>query len=156
VTTFARPAPTNPLPDGVRAMWLWEAAIGALMAVGVAAGIAAGVGGLMPWLPLAVAAAGLAWVLTIPRVRHARWRWALHDEELDLLHGIWTVTRTIVPLTRIQHVAVQRTGWTGLFGLVVVRVHTAAGATTIPGLDPGQADDVRDRILARLRTPDDL
>ena len=156
MTTAARPAPTNPLPDGVRAMWRWEAAIGALMAVAVAVGIAAGVGALMPWLPLAVAAAGLAWVLTIPRVRHARWRWELRDEELDLLHGVWTVTRTIVPLTRIQHVAVQRTGWTGLFGLVVVRVHTAAGATTIPGLDAGQADDVRDRILARLRTPDDL
>jgi len=110
----------------------------------------------MPWLPLAAVAGGVAWVLVLPHAHHARWRWELHEEELDLLRGVWTVTRTIVPLTRIQHVAVQRTGWTGLFGLVVVRVHTAAGGTTIPGLEPAQADDARDRILARLRTPDDL
>ncbi len=137
-------------------MWLWEEALIALVVLGVAFGLAGAFSVLMPWLPLVAAATELASVLFIARMRHARWRWELHEEELDLLHGIWKVTRTIVPLTRIQHVAVQRTGWTGLFNLVVVRVHTAAGATTIPGLAPAQADDVRDRILARLRTPDDL
>jgi membrane protein YdbS with pleckstrin-like domain len=156
VTTDARPAPIHPLPDAVRSMWLAEAAIGALFALVAAVALAGGVGALTPWLPPAVALGGLAWVVVVPRLRHARWRWELHEEELDLVHGVWTVTRTIVPLTRIQHVAVQRTGWTGLFGIVVVRVHTAAGGTTIPGLEPAQADDVRDRILARLRTPDDL
>ena len=137
-------------------MWLWDAAIGVALAFAVAVGLAAGVGALMPWLPLAVALGAIAYVLVVPRTRYARWRWELHEEELDLVRGVWSVTRTIVPLTRIQHVAVQRTGWTGVFGVVVLRVHTAAGATTIPGLEPAQADDVRDRILARLRTPDDL
>ncbi len=128
----------------------------ALVVLGVAFGLAASFGALMPWLPIVAAATELASVVLIARIRHARWRWELHEEELDLQHGVWKVTRTIVPLTRIQHVAVQRTGWTGLFGVVVLRVHTAAGATTIPGLQPAQADEVRDRILARLRTPDDL
>lgn len=155
-TTQARPAPANRLPDSVRTMWVCEAAIGALFGVVAAFGLANALGGLMPWLPLAVAVAGVAWVLVVPRARHARWRWQLHEEELDLLSGIWSVTRTIVPLTRIQHVAVQRTGWTRLFGVVVVQVNTAAGGTAIPGLEPAQADDLRDRILARLRTPDDL
>lgn len=155
-TTHARPVPVNRLPAGVRTMWLCEAAIGALLAVVASFGLANAFGGLMPWLPAAVAVAGAAWVLVVPRTRHARWRWELHEEELDLLSGVWSVTRTIVPLTRIQHVAVQRTGWTRLFGLVVVQVNTAAGGTAIPGLEPAQADDLRDRILARLRTPDDL
>ncbi len=137
-------------------MWFWEEALIALAVIGVAFGLAAAFGVLMPWLPLVAVATELASVIVVPRIRHARWRWELHDEELDLLHGVWKVTRTIVPLTRIQHVAVTRTGWTGTFGVVVLRVHTAAGATAIPGLEPAQADDVRDRILARLRTPDDL
>ncbi len=137
-------------------MWRWEAALTALVVVATAFAIAAWIDELMPWLPLAAALGQIASVLVLPRVNHARWRWELDDAELDIVQGVWSVTRTIVPLTRIQHVAVQRTGWTGLFGLVVVRVHTAAGATTIPGLVPAQADDVRDRILARLRTPDDL
>ena len=137
-------------------MWRWEAAIAAAIFVGAALGLAAGVAALMPWLPLATAVGGAAGVLVGPRVRHARWRWELDEQELDLQHGVWSVTRTIVPLTRIQHVSVQRTGWTGLFGVVIVHVHTAAGTTTIPGLTPARAADVRDRILARLGTPDDL
>ncbi len=156
ITLAVRPEPTNTLPDGVRAMWLCEDAISVLLVVAVAFGIAAAVDALMPWLPLVAAVGGLAHVVLVPRERHRRYRWELHEEELDLLHGVWSVTRTIVPLTRIQHVAVQRTGWTGLFGLVIVRAYTAAGGTTIPGLERAQADDVRDRILARLRTPDDL
>lgn len=137
-------------------MWVYEAAIGALLAVVVAFALGNALGLPMPWLPLAAAVAAVAWVAVVPHARHARWRWQLHEEELDLLSGVWRVTRTIVPLTRIQHVAVQRTGWTRLFGIVVVHVHTAAGGTTIPGLEAAQADDLRDRILARLRTPDDL
>ena len=137
-------------------MWVCEAAIGALLAVVVAFGLGNALGVPTPWLPLAAAVAAVAWVAVVPRARHARWRWQRHEEERDLLSGVWSVTRTIVPLTRIQHVAVQRTGWTRLFGVVVVQVNTAAGGTAIPGLEPAQADDLRDRILARLRTPDDL
>jgi membrane protein YdbS with pleckstrin-like domain len=112
------------------------------------------------WLPmgvaLLVAAGAVAWAVVIPLVGYGRWRWELHEEELDLLHGAWRVVRTIVPITRIQHVSVERTGWTDLFGLVRLHVHTAAGKTTIPGLERATAGELRDRILARLRTPDDL
>lgn len=156
VTTDARAAPTNPLPAQVRTMWRCEAAVAALVAIVVAFGLAAGVDALMPWLPLVVALAGLAYVIVVPRKRHERWRWELHEQELDLLAGVWAITRTIVPITRIQHVAVKRNGWTDRFGLVVLHVYTAAGGTTIPGLERDRADDLRDRILARLRTPDDL
>jgi membrane protein YdbS with pleckstrin-like domain len=137
-------------------MWLCDALLRAAIFAGIALAIAAAVGALMPWLPLAIAAAGLAYAIVVPRKAYQRWRWELHEEELDLLHGVWSVTRTIVPITRIQHVSVQRTGWTDIFGLVRLHVHTAAGRTTIPGLERAQADDARDRILARLRTPDDL
>jgi hypothetical protein len=137
-------------------MWLSEAAISALVGVGIAFAIAAAIGALMPWLPLAIAVAGLAHVVLVPRERHRRYRWELHEEDLDLLDGVLRVTRTIVPITRIQHVSVERSGWTNIFNVVRLNVHTAAGKTTIPGLHPTRAGVVRDEILARLRTPDDL
>jgi len=151
-----RPEPSNPLPPAVRKMWLAESLISAAVVAAVTLMLAAVTG----WFPLPLAlvltAAALAYGLVEPGVRHRRWRWELRDEELDLLRGVWTQTRTIVPLTRIQHVSVERTGWTNAFGLVRLHVHTAAGKTTIPGLERAQADEQRDRILARLRTPDDL
>jgi hypothetical protein len=137
-------------------MWLLEAAISVLLILLVASGLAMGFDALSPWLALPAVAAGVAYVVLVPLMRHRRYRWELHEEELDLIEGLLSVTRTIVPITRIQHVSVERTGWTNVFGLVRLHVHTAAGKTTIPGLEPPVADDVRDRILARLRTPDDL
>jgi membrane protein YdbS with pleckstrin-like domain len=152
-----RPEPTNPLPESVRSMWVSEALIGVVVLIAITFGIAAAVGALMPWLPLATAVGGAAYAVGVPRKRYERYRWELREEELDLVDGVYAVTRTIVPITRVQHVSVQRTGWTDLFGgLVRLHVHTAAGATTIPGLQRTQADDLRDRILARLHTPDDL
>jgi membrane protein YdbS with pleckstrin-like domain len=156
MTGAVRPEPTNTLPDGVRAMWLCEDAIAVLVLAGVAFGIAAAVEALMPWLPLVAAAGGLAHVVLVPRERHRRYRWELHEEELDLLAGVLSVTRTIVPITRVQHVSVERSGWTNIFNVVRLNVHTAAGKTTIPGLHPTRAGVVRDEILSRLRTPDDL
>ncbi len=153
---MVRPEPTNTLPDGVRAMWLCEDIVGVLVALTITLAIAAAVGALMPWLPLLVAAGGLAKIVIVPRERHRRYRWELREEELDLLEGVLTVTRTVVPITRIQHVSVERTGWTRTFDVVRLSVHTAAGTTTIPGLEPARAAQVRDQILARLGTPDDL
>ena len=105
---------------------------------------------------VAVVLVRLVYGSVMPVLRHRRWRWGLGEHELDLVHGVYAVTRTIVPLTRIQHVSVQRTGWSDLFGLVEVDVSTAAGTTTIPALTRPQGDELRDRILARLDTPDDL
>ena len=112
MTTEVRREPANPLPDGALKMWRWEALIFGFVLFAIAAGIAMGVGALMPWLPLAAVAVGVPYAIVVPRERHRRWRWALHEQELDIVYGIWEVTRTIVPITRIQHVSVQRTGWT--------------------------------------------
>jgi membrane protein YdbS with pleckstrin-like domain len=136
-------------------MWLAQSIAGAVALS--AAVLALGAGGTVP-LAAAVAFAivAVAGASTLPVLRYRRWRWGLDEEELDLVHGVWPVVRTIVPLTRIQHVSVQRTGWSDLFGLVSLHVSTAAGTTRIPALTRPQGDELRDRILARLRTPDDL
>jgi membrane protein YdbS with pleckstrin-like domain len=137
-------------------MWWCETiAVAAVLAI-VVIMVAANADWLAPPVALLLAVAVIGWAIAVPPVRYARWRWELHDEELDLVHGAWRVVRTIVPVTRIQHVSVERTGWTDVFGLVRLHVHTAAGTTTIPGLTRPTADELRDRILARLRTPDDL
>jgi uncharacterized protein len=150
-----RPEPTNALPAPARTMWLAQSAIFTIALAVVA--LALGRRGIVPLTAaVAVAAGALAYGCCVPVLRHRRWRWGLGEQELDLVHGVWEVTRTIVPLTRIQHVSVQRTVWSDLFGLVALHVSTAAGTTTIPALTPSQGDELRDRILARLSAPDDL
>jgi uncharacterized protein len=92
----------------------------------------------------------------VPELRWRRWRYEVRDEEIDLRHGTVTVTRTLVPMLRVQHVDTTRGPLDQVLGLATVVVHTAAGATTIPALGEGDAERLRDRIAALARTPDEL
>ncbi len=116
-------------------------------------GVVGTVGGL---LPLAAALLVVWRVAVVPSLRWRRWRWELHDEELDLRHGLVTEVRTIVPMSRVQHVEVRRTPLASSLGLSEIVVHTAAGTTAVPAMDERDADAVRDRIADLARVPDVL
>lgn len=92
----------------------------------------------------------------VPALRWRRWRYEVRDEEIDIRHGAFKVTRTLVPMLRVQHVDTTRGLVEQLFDLSTVVVHTAAGKTTIPALDSHEADALRDRIAVLGRRPDDV
>jgi membrane protein YdbS with pleckstrin-like domain len=94
--------------------------------------------------------------IALPLLRWRSWRYEVRDEELDLLRGAVVVRRTLIPMTRIQHVDTTRNVVGDLFGLRSVVVHTAAGSNDIPALRPADADAIRDRIAQLARRPDEL
>jgi membrane protein YdbS with pleckstrin-like domain len=94
--------------------------------------------------------------LVAPRLRFRAWRYAVRDEELDLLRGTFTVVRTVVPVARIQHVETERTLVSRWLGLAAVHVHTAAGSNSIPYLREADAADIRQRLATLARVPDEL
>jgi membrane protein YdbS with pleckstrin-like domain len=107
------------------------------------------------WL---VRAAGLAVVavggVLVPMLRWRTWRYEIREHEIDLQHGALNVRRTLIPMTRVQHVESERTVLSDLFELRSVTVYTAAGDHTIPALRPGAAAEIRDRIALLAREPD--
>jgi uncharacterized protein len=113
--------------------------------------------GVLGWLAGAVAlgVVGLGGLL-FPLLRWRTWRYEVRDEEIDLLRGAVVVRRTLIPMTRVQHVDTQRTPLSDLFGLRSVTVHTAAGSHSIPALRPADAAAIRDRIALLARQPDEL
>ncbi len=161
--TGPRPEPSRLLGDRARTYWTLSA-LGTGLPVVLAAmligrglsgegGALGTVGGLLPF----AAAAVVLWrVAVVPSLRWRRWRWELRDEELDLRHGVVTEVRTIVPISRVQHVEVRRTPLASALGLSEVVVHTAAGTTEVPAMDERAAVAVRDRIADLARVPDDL
>ena len=148
------PEPSRRLAPTAR--WLWRAQ--GLMA-SVAAAIATEVlrsrigGGVWTLLPLVVVAVG---VFAVPELRWRRWRYEVRDEEIDLVHGTIRITRTLVPMLRVQHVDTTQGPIDQALGLATVVVHTAAGATTIPALEAEHAGRLRDRIAVLARTADEL
>jgi membrane protein YdbS with pleckstrin-like domain len=107
-------------------------------------------------LVLAVAVPGAVDLAVAPGLRFRHWRYEVTEEEIDLQHGMLTITRTLIPMARIQHADTRRGLLQRRFGLSSLVIFTAAGASTIPGLAAATAEALRTRIAALARTRDDL
>jgi uncharacterized protein len=145
------PEPARRLSPTAR--WLWRAQGSIATAAALAVSRALPGGAL--WLLLPVVVFGIGVVL-IPELRWSRWRYEVRDEEIDLRHGTVSITRTLIPMLRVQHVDTTRGPLDQLLGLATVVVHTAAGRTTIPALDDEYAGRLRDQIARLARTADEL
>jgi uncharacterized protein len=148
------PEPSRRLAPTARWLWRAQGLISTVAAV-IAAGVLQSATGSAAWmlLPLGVAAVG---VVAVPELRWRRWRYEVRDEEIDLQHGTVRITRTLVPMLRVQHVDTTQGPLDQALGLATVVVHTAAGATTIPALEEAHAGRLRDHIATLARTADEL
>lgn len=156
-----RPLPQNQLNPKVKSVWrisdaLWITAtfivcvIGFLIAALVEpdAGWAWIVAGVMvaAWL-----VALFAWVVVLPPIRYARWRYEVGENELDIAKGIVWRSRAVIPFVRVQNTDTKQGPILRAFGLASVTVATAAGEHVIPGLAFEEADVLRDRIAEQAR-----
>ncbi|WP_049984891.1 PH domain-containing protein [Halobellus rufus] len=141
----------NRLNPRIRLLWI----VRSLITAAVLAGIAFGVGRVVDpawlpaWTPAAVflAFGGLGVALAV--LRYRAWRYEVREDSLYLERGVFTKVRTVVPFVRIQHVDTSRSPTERLVGLSSTVVYTAGsrGAdVSVPGLTPGDADDLRERL----------
>ena len=151
------PEPSRTLAPAARVLWRLEGLVATVVVVIAASILQRAAGGT--WALLGWAAALLVGVFAIgvvPELRWRRWRWEVREHEIDIRRGTIAVTRTLVPMLRVQHVDTKRDLLQQWLGLATVVFHTAAGANEIPALTVGEAGQVRDRIAALARTADEL
>lgn len=158
-----RPPPRDQLDPQARTLWR----LGGLMTFAVCGAIFVAAAVALVWFDaiewwwavlaaLALAIPSLAGIYYVPDLTWRRWRYEVGTDEVDLQYGVFTVTRTLIPMARIQHVDTRRGVLQRRFGLATVVFYTAAGANEIPSLADAVAGDVRDRIAALANTRDDL
>jgi uncharacterized protein len=146
----ASPGWTSPSPR------LWQmrrAEVAALAGVaGIAAGALAGAlggaaAGVIAAAAVAVAGGLAGWFL---RNRFRTWAYQERDEDLLVSRGVLVRRLSVVPYGRMQFIDVTVGPVERLFKLATVRLHTAAAATDarIPGLEPQEAERLRDRLAA--------
>ncbi len=95
-------------------------------------------------------------VFVLPPLLWRRWRYEIRPLEVDMQRGLVRVTRTLVPMARVQHVDTRRGPLQRRLGLSTVVFYTAAGPNEIPQLAAATAAEVRDRIAELTRTADEL
>ncbi|SDR06179.1 hypothetical protein SAMN05216232_3330 [Virgibacillus subterraneus] len=111
------------------------------------------------WLTFtAVVVSGLStylFVFLFPKLRWKRWRYEVFDQEIYIQHGILIVSRTLVPMIRVQHVDTQQGPILKKYQLASVTISTAATTHEIPALLDEDASELRDRISALARVDED-
>lgn len=99
------------------------------------------------WIDWVLAGLGILFsyflVLLFPKLRWLRWRYEVREGEIELEHGMFIRTRTLVPMIRVQHVDTMQGPILRKYGLSSVVVHTAATAHEIPALEEGEAEELR-------------
>ena len=93
-------------------------------------------------------------VLLSPGRRYRAWGYAIDAEEMQVRHGVWVQTQTLVPLDRVQHIDISQGPLERSFGVCRLIVHTAGtlhSQVVLPGLARPTAERIRDDIRARIR-----
>jgi membrane protein YdbS with pleckstrin-like domain len=138
--------PSRRLDPKVRLLWSLVSLFWAL-ALTVAASTWAVAAGVSLWLPAAVAAVTFPAAVLIPFLRYRRWRYEIRRRDLFLSKGALFHVVTLIPFDRIQFVESRQGPLDRLFRLTSVLVYTAAGqAGSIPGLDPAEAESLREEL----------
>ena len=155
--------PANQLDPRVKAVWrindgLWITLIGILVGIGLAPVMM--IPGVGAW-PLYVFAACMlvvyvVWLIVLPPIRYARWRYEVTEDYLDIAKGIVWRKRYTIPFIRVQNTDTRQGPILRVFKLASVTVATAAKEHVIPGLEFDTAEQLRDRAaeLARLARED--
>lgn len=94
-------------------------------------------------------------VYLLPKLRYRRWRYEIFEQEIYIQHGILIVTRTLIPMIRVQHVDTKQGPILKKYGLATVMITTAATTHEIPALQEAEASDIRDRISTLARVDED-
>jgi membrane protein YdbS with pleckstrin-like domain len=115
----------------------------------VAAGLLPGLLAGPAWAAFALLPPVLAaWGWRLLERNWRSWRYTERADDLLISRGVLWREETVVPYGRMQLVEVTSGPLERRFGLATVQLHTAAAATdaTIPGLDPAEAERLRDRL----------
>ncbi|KND28828.1 PH domain-containing protein [Streptomyces stelliscabiei] len=102
-----------------------------------------------PWAAFALLPLGvLLWGWPVLGRNWRSWRYAERADDLLISRGVLWREETVVPYGRMQLVEVTSGPVERHFGLASVQLHTAAAASDarIPGLDPAEAERLRDHL----------
>lgn len=147
-------------PRAIR-MWQWSNSIRSLFFFAIPAGytVAFGLDGFHQWVAISLTMlVFIYWLLSIflmPHLAWKNWRYAVDQNEIDLKRGVIFKTRTLIPLSRVQHVDTRQGPLLGWYNLASVTISTAATTHEIPALDEVLADRVRQQISTYARLAED-
>jgi uncharacterized protein len=100
------------------------------------------------WFALALGCVWISWWR--PPRAYRSWGYRMNDKVLEIRSGLLIERTRLLPLSRVQHVDIERGPFERRFGLASLVLHTAgthSSSITIPGLDADEARKLRDHLV---------
>lgn len=99
------------------------------------------------WLLIPISAVAVIVAAGLPPIRFRRWRYEIRERDVLLSRGALFLVLTLIPFDRIQFAEIRQGPLDRLFRLNQLILYTAAGrAGRIPGLDPSEAEALREEV----------
>jgi len=86
-----------------------------------------------------------------PFIEYKQWKYVITEDKVDFSEGIFGVTRTIVPIIRIQHIKLEQGPINRLFKLTNIEIVTAGGSHKIPNLEVETAEKISEYLKDKIR-----
>jgi len=83
--------------------------------------------------------------------------YAIREKDILYRSGIIAISTTIIPFSRIQHIALDEGMFSRIYGLGQLRIFTAGGSSGslhIPGIEIEQARQIREILMKQINTAD--
>ncbi len=94
--------------------------------------------------------AQLLQIILYPIIEYAQWQYLIAPDRIEIKKGIFYRTHTVIPISRIQHVAVTQGVLQRPFGLATVQLHTAGDVMEIQELRADMAEKICSYLQKRV------
>lgn len=75
-----------------------------------------------------------------PEIEYKQWKYSITSDSIELIHGIFFLEHTIIPIIRIQHIKTSQGPINKNFDLSTIEIYTAGGVHHIPELNEEKAE----------------
>ncbi len=101
-------------------------------------------------IAIALAVYKVIGIIIYPQIEYKQWGYKIAEDRVDIRHGIFFVTHSVIPVVRIQHITVSQGPVNRKLGLYEVEMSLASDNFEIPCLSKAVADEISENLKSRL------
>lgn len=89
-------------------------------------------------------------LIIYPEIEYRQWRYLITEDKVEIRHGIFFVTTTVIPIVRVQHITTSRGPIYRKLGLSKVTIFLASGKFDIEGLSEATANTISENLKSKV------
>ena len=89
-------------------------------------------------------------IIIYPIIEYKQWRYAISKDKVEIRHGIFFITTTVIPIIRVQHITISKGPIYRKMGLAAVKIFLASGSFEIEGLSENNANIISESLKSSV------